>query len=243
MLRLALTLVMALGAVGAAGAWGRLESTSRDLGDFDRVRLTTGSIEVEVSDARDGARLEATLDSRRTLTVAERDGELVIGVSGVVVGFAGNEVIHLFVPRNKAVQIGGGSGSVKIADVEFDELTVRVGSGSIRVIDCQGLMSLEAGSGHIEVERISGTLKVTAGSGSILGEAVTPTGDSSFKTGSGSIEMQFLNAEDQLSFDLDAGSGSIRIGDIKGADRVIYGAGQIKITGRSGSGSQNYTFR
>lgn len=104
-------------------------------------------------------------------------------------------------------------------------------------------MKIDIGSGSVELTDVAGEFIISSGSGSISGTGVTLTGDSLFDTGSGRVEMAFLNRMEELTFDLDSGSGSIRVDDIRDADRVIIGSGDIKVSGSTGSGSQEYRTR
>ena len=114
-------------------------------------------------------------------------------------------------------------------------------SGSQDYRDVKGEIVANAESGSIRLDDVTGVLSISAGSGDVTGISVALTGDSSFTTSSGSIDMTFENSEGELSFDLDAGSGEIRVGDTHGADRVIIGTGGIEVRGRSESGDQDYT--
>ena len=153
------------------------------------------------------------------------------------------EVVKLFMPSGVAADFRAGSGSVEVTGLRFDELSIEVGSGSATVRNSDGPMTIDVGSGSVRLDDVAGQFDLNSGSGSIKGEKVLLRGDSSFDAGSGRIEMSFLNNEDELSFDLDAGSGSIRVGDIRGGDRVIIGSGAIEVTGNTGSGSQEYRFQ
>ena len=84
---------------------------------------------------------------------------------------------------------------------------------------------------------------LTNGSGGITGDSITLMGDSSFSNGSGRIDLSFGNSENELAFDLETETGSIRVGDVRSRDRVSHGSGYIKITGRGGSGRQKYEVR
>lgn len=238
-------MIMMVAAVAGAFSRGELESTEHDLSDFDSVRLTTPSVKIEVVETSGRSRIEATLDSRRDIDITERGGDLVIEVSRIlgITRIGRREVVKLFMQSGATADFRAGSGSVEVTGLRFDELSIAVGSGSINVRECEGSMTIDVGSGSVRLDDVAGEFELSSGSGSLKGEKVLLQGDSSFDAGSGKIEMSFLNTEDELSFDLDAGSGSIRVGDIRGGDRVIIGSGAIEVSGNTGSGSQEYRFQ
>jgi hypothetical protein len=67
------------------------------------------------------------------------------------------------------------------------------------------------------------------------------TDNSRFKASSGSVIIGLLNEENDLSFDLDAGSGGLYALGSNADDRLILKKGPILITGVTTSGNQRYT--
>jgi len=232
-------------AIGVAGRAGTLETTARELGEFESLRVSAGSIPIEIAGAQGTPRLEASLDTRRELIVTEDGGALAVEVSENVGIFRlpRQEIIRLLVPEGTRTEIDSGSGSVEVDGVDFSQLVVDTGSGSVAIARSSAVVKIDVGSGSVDLTDVAGELTISSGSGSLSGDGVRLTGDSSFDTGSGSIDMVFLNSEDELAFDLDSGSGSIRVGGVKGADRVRLGSGEITVRGSSGSGSQEYRTR
>ena len=240
-----LIFVLIAASFASASSRRELETTQRELGNFQSLRINSKSVSIETFRSAGSARLEATLDSRRKLTVSERGNDVIIEVSQVrrVSLRGGRENIVLYIPNGKDVVLQAGSGSIKVEGLMFSELEVDVGSGSVDIDQCSGPTTIDVGSGSIRLNDVEGSFDVSTGSGSTKGEGIKLTNDSSFRAGSGSIELSILNTEDELAFDLDAGSGSIRVNDIRGADRVVVGSGNIEVTGRTGSGSQRYETR
>jgi DUF4097 and DUF4098 domain-containing protein YvlB len=226
---------------------GEAETHSRSLTSFDSFTLSASSLAIEVFETQGQPLLETTLNSRRKLTVRENAGRLTVEVSKIwrIISPRIPEVIKLYVPSGTitTAEVETSSGSIRITDIEFTNLDVGAHSGSIHISRCDGAIEIETKSGSVSLDEFSGAVDITTKSGSILGERVFVRGDSSLTSKSGSIEFSFLNPQDDLAFDLEAGSGSIRVGDIRGADRVVYGAGGIKITGRSRSGNQKYMYK
>jgi hypothetical protein len=79
-----------------------------------------------------------------------------------------------------------------------------------------------------------------ASSGKIHGEQITLTGNSSFRTSSGSIDYDFTNDIDELKFELESSSGQIVAGGTSAKGTVITGNGDILVKGKSSSGRQSY---
>ena len=228
-----------------AGPIGEIESAERELPDFDRLQVTVPGVSVEIVETRGIPRLVTRLNSRRELTVSARGGSIEIDVSR---GWGlrriwQREVVRLEISRGTIADIRAGSGSVDIYGVDFEDMRVDVGSGSVTVEDSRAPMTITVGSGRVELDDVTGALEISSGSGSIVGQRILLTDDSSFRTGSGRIDLLLDNAEEELSFDLDVGSGSIRVGAIRTSHRLRHGSGDIAIRGSSGSGSQEYQFR
>jgi len=134
------------------------------------------------------------------------------------------------------------SGNLKINEVNGN-LTANATSGNIQIYNVSGNTSADCSSGNIKMGDIIGMLHVGTSSGNIRGEGIKLTGESRFKASSGNITIELRNDEDELSFDLDAGSGNLRAGSSRADDRLILTKGPIKITGISSSGNQTYTIR
>lgn len=112
-------------------------------------------------------------------------------------------------PRNLAVVIDDGSGSIEVHDVAAVE--IEDGSGSIDVAGVAGAVSIDDGSGDIDIED-AGSVRITDGSGSIdvrtIRGAVVIDED-----GSGGIEI--ADVAGNVTVDED-GSGSIAVRGIAG---------------------------
>lgn len=132
------------------------------------------------------------------------------------------------------------SGRQTISDIDGD-LESKASSGSIRVSEVKGRMELETSSGEIKLDDVKGKLKAKSTSGGISGSEVALTGDSEFKSTSGSIRIDLSNDIEEVDFDLHGSSGSLKAGSSQGkGDLVINNRGKIKVYGKSSSGSQRY---
>lgn len=120
------------------------------------------------------------------------------------------------------------------------ELQAEATSGDIDVNKVVGDIMLGATSGDLELDGIKGAIKARTTSGEIEGDYITLAGNSSFRTTSGEIYMILENELDELSFDLRASSGDLRVGGIRSEDHLVLKKGNIMIQGVSTSGDQTY---
>ncbi len=138
-------------------------------------------------------------------------------------------VDHLLrVPAAVDVQIDSGSGSVRVSGLE-GVVVANTGSGAIELVGLSGRVTAETGSGGIVLERVAATADVSTGSGSIratAGESV----QFAARTGSGSMNLEFASAPDDV--ELETGSGSVTIGVPSGSYRLDLD---------TSSGSTNFT--
>ncbi len=117
-------------------------------------------------------------------------------------------VDHLLrVPAAVDVEIDTGSGSVAVAGLT-GSVHIDTGSGVIEVSDVSGRVFADSGSGGVVLDGVSGETDVHTGSGGIRGNGLTIRrliGE----TGSGSIDVHFVAAPDDV--ELEAGSGSVTL--------------------------------
>jgi DUF4097 and DUF4098 domain-containing protein YvlB len=132
------------------------------------------------------------------------------------------------------------SGNLKVDEVDGD-LEAHASSGNITIYEVRGDVEADCSSGNIKLRDIEGRLNVGTSSGNIRGEDILLTGDSRFKASSGNVTIGLINSEDDLSFDLDSGSGNLYAAGSTSDDRLILRKGPINITGITTSGSQRYT--
>ncbi|MRT91806.1 DUF4097 family beta strand repeat-containing protein [Ancylomarina sp. 16SWW S1-10-2] len=131
------------------------------------------------------------------------------------------------------------SGDFLFFDVTGD-LTTRTSSGDLQFENIDGRISNVSTSGDLIINNAKSVLNLTTTSGDISGNAVELIGDSMFKSTSGDVSMDFNNNVNDMSFDLKASSGDLRVGS-RSADRKLYmNNGNLWIYGISSSGNQNY---
>ena len=131
------------------------------------------------------------------------------------------------------------SGRVEVINVAGD-VTATASSGDVRLSAVEGDLELSSSSGGIYLSSTQGSVIARATSGSIVGNDVRITGDSTYETSSGNIEMDFDNPLNDLSFRLSSSSGRLRIGNLTGEKNLAAGEGNIRVSGESSSGNQSY---
>lgn len=131
------------------------------------------------------------------------------------------------------------SGSQSITSIGSN-LYTKASSGSIKIDGVTGNVKANTTSGGMNLNKVTGSVNLQSSSGGQRGTEIKLTGNSSFKSSSGSVSMQLLNDANELSFDLNASSGSLNAKGSSGRKHLVLDGGPIKIIGNSSSGSQSY---
>jgi hypothetical protein len=141
---------------------------------------------------------------------------------------------------NGTVSLRTSSGGMSVQGFEGD-LNLHVSSGSIDAKAVRGTLDAHTSSGSIDVVDAQGWVRLDTSSGSI-DYSGSPEGDCSFKTGSGSIDLQ-LPSDLDARVDLHTGSGTIKVNyplegerdrhDVRG---VIGNGRGVSINARTSSG-------
>lgn len=134
------------------------------------------------------------------------------------------------------------SGNIRIKNLEGDS-EIKATSGNINLENLLGNTFAHCSSGNITMRQLNGRLNTGTSSGNISGVNILLKSDSEFKATSGNIKIDLMNTEDDLSFDLEAGSGNLRAARNSGEDKMIIRGGGINIRGISSSGNQTYITR
>lgn len=96
---------------------------------------------------------------------------------------------------------------------------------------------VETVSGNVSLDAVEGRILARTVSGAITGWDIALTGDSSFSTISGNVELSLDTAIDDLCFDLSTLSGRIVVGNIRAERGLRMGFGGTSVRGHSVSGS------
>ncbi len=140
---------------------------------------------------------------------------------------------------NGTVKSTSSSGSQYINAVKSN-IVSSASSGSIKLENIFADVNSKASSGSIKLNNVKGALNLVTSSGSQYGSAITLSGNSSFKSSSGSIKMELTNNSEELSFNLLASSGGLNAKGVSGKKKLNIEKGEIHIHGVSSSGSQSY---
>jgi hypothetical protein len=210
--------------------WRNIQGLLRfDIPDNIQVVVDNSSGNIDADDlSASEIKLEA---SSGNITANKMSGELYLKCSSGNITLSG---------QKGNVSARASSGNLKIDKVD-GELTAHASSGNITINDVNGDVEADCSSGNIKMRDIEGGMNAESSSGNIRGEGILLTNDSRFKATSGNITIGLLNGEDDLSFDLDAGSGNLYAAGSSADDKLILKKGPIMITGITSSGNQRYT--
>ncbi|NPA36483.1 MAG: DUF4097 family beta strand repeat protein [Chlorobi bacterium] len=191
------------------------------------ITMTTSSGGISVKDVTGDTHITTTSGS---INVSGLNGSLYS------VSSSGNQKIE-GVKGN--VKITSSSGSIHMNMINGN-INARTASGSIMVEQANGNMIAMSSSGSIKLDNITGTINLITTSGSQRGSGIKLTGDSSFKSSSGSVNMELLNDIYELNFEIYSSSGDIYAKGTKATHKLIKGNGPIKVYGKTSSGNQSY---
>lgn len=131
------------------------------------------------------------------------------------------------------------TGSIAITSVDGD-LEVSSSTGSQRYEEVTGDIDARSTTGRIELSDTEGRLRLRTSTGRQVGTDVLLTGNSSFDSTTGDIEMDLVNDVDALEFDLSSTTGSLRVGGDR-SQRELFASGTgFTVTGSTSTGSQHF---
>ncbi|MCM3749590.1 DUF4097 domain-containing protein [Paenibacillus pasadenensis] len=199
------------------------KTKSIDAADMSKLKLDTGSMNVELVKLPDSETIVASLTGRASkkysnqidVRLSGRDGTITVeGIQqhGFTFGISIVDVkLRLALPERvyDSIELKLGSGNVDAEGIRANELLIQVGSGSIELSDMEASKTeLHSGSGKVEAEDSRlGELTANLNSGDIKLENVQ--GSLKAETGSGSIKIELQNLASPI--EARTSSGSIRI--------------------------------
>ena len=159
---------------------------------------------------------------------------------------------------NDTLKISSISGNISVNNIQCNaKLTSTSGSincnncsgnieaksenGNIKINNIKGDVIAESISGELNLINIVGTINALTACNSIKGSSIMITNNSYFESNSGNIEIDFLNTQKSLSFDLSSETGILEANKIENMNKLIITEGTVKITGTTFSGNQKYS--
>jgi hypothetical protein len=214
---------LVLAAVNACAS-GREEDGPAELFGITDIVVKSGPFDVRVTGGEDG---DLCIDSDEALPV---------------------RVLHRQEGSRLDVWIQGDgtfqhapSGPLRVPAAFDVDLVVQASSGTVFVDGVgDGKCSIRTISGAITVSHVRGSLVFDSVSGSISGRGLTLTGDSSFSSVSGNIDVALATPLEELSFDLKSISGRITVGSIRTERGLRMGFGETRVRGNTISGNLSF---
>jgi len=138
---------------------------------------------------------------------------------------------------NGAVKCKISSGVVELTDID-GPVDLNSSSGRLKAKDIRGKVDVKLTSGSVNMENIAQLGELTLSSGSIKAENAGLSAYTKLNGNSGSIRIKTPTALNLYNFTLNAGSGSVRVGDVSKAKLLeINNYSQNTIKGSIGSGT------
>ncbi|MDT8340512.1 MAG: DUF4097 family beta strand repeat-containing protein [Longimicrobiales bacterium] len=176
-----------------------------------------------VYDRPGGGRFQSTFRVCEDGTLCDGGRRVAVRSSGS--GLAAHADLRVEVPAGVAIAVYGGVGEAVARDLRGD-LTLDLGSGSIRAEGIRGDVSMDTGSGGVRASGIRGSLSVDTGSGSVEMEDVEGA-VVGVDTGSGRVAGRQVRAE---RFEVDTGSGRVEFTDLSAPDVLVdTGSGGVEL--------------
>jgi hypothetical protein len=189
------------------------------------VTIGSGSVRIDAADV-ESTDIEVTGADSDDATVVQRGDEVHVAAPSRRGGLFGGRDrlgVRVTMPVGSAVVTKLGSADLS-ASGELGEISLRTGSGAVRVEAVRGDARAQSGSGEIDLGRVTGAATVSTGSGDIRLGSVG--GEVSARSGSGELRL----AEAHTHVALRTGSGNIGVGRTQRGQLVIStGSGDVRV--------------
>ncbi len=144
------------------------------------------------------------------------------------------------VPENIAVQIKTSFGNIDVSGLKNNDFDFQTTYGDIKASALSGSINLNSSYGDIDFNDLKGKIDIKTGYGDIIGKNITVSEHMNIKSGYGDIDCEIMNPITDCELDLKTGYGKVKINrtDLKleAGTKLIFGAGKIKLTVKSGYG-------
>jgi hypothetical protein len=204
-------------------ATGTIEIDHREVRSVESLRVIYPGDEVAYSGGEGRTELRVKDDGTFWADDDERGRKVRVSDSGG--GLEAHADLEITVPPGKTVLVFLAVGQVTIGNVSGD-LTVDVGSASIRSSGTQGRLVLDTGSGNVWLSETSGDVTVDTGSGNV---EVNGVGGSSLNidTGSGNVSGSGIEVASLIA---DTGSGNVELARVSASEIAVdTGSGGVAL--------------
>ncbi len=135
--------------------------------------------------------------------------------------------VTVSVPRSEAF-LDSKWVDLDIAVPTTTDLTVRSGSGDMKIEDVSGKTAIQTGSGDIQLQNVTGEATLSSGSGDMNIVQTHFNGQSSIKTSSG--DVSFDGTFDEAgTYDIESGSGDIKGSNLAGLVTLRTNSGDVEL--------------
>ncbi len=166
-----------------------------------------------------------------------------------------NARIVVLVPRGTLITTSGTVGSVTVTGISSEHIAVQTSTGAVRITESSGTIAVTASDATVDIEDVRGAVEVRTGNanveftgfrgsaavttsgGSITASRVALAADSTFRSGTGDIDVTLQNGFDSIRFVLNSSRGVLRVGGNTASRSLTYGTGPITIEGHSSGGN------
>ena len=210
---------------------------------FEESYQNINEIEIETITADvlivDGYELKVEANNLKNKLVSKNNnGELKIEELKTNVLFDSDNrgLITITIPKNlllNELSIDSGAGEININNININNFSLDLGAGSIKIINSKfNNTDIEGGAGKIEIkESTLKNLEFDAGVGKTSIEAYIP-GNSEIDCGIGQVDIVILDKEDDFTFSVEKGIGTIKINGIEyGNTTKVNGSNKFNIEG------------
>lgn len=128
----------------------------------------------------------------------------------------------------------------KISNID-GKLMLRTSTGELTLKNIEGHLQTLNDDGDVWIENLKGTMDLKSIAGRLTGTGILLTGNTSFETTKGRIEMELKNSLNELTFDLESNYGFLYIPGKAKKKKLNSGNGPIVITGRTNNGPQRFS--
>jgi DUF4097 and DUF4098 domain-containing protein YvlB len=202
----------------------------------ENIRISTGSgsLQAEI-DLLDYKTIDVSVSSGSVSYKRLSAGTTAVHVSNGgldIAGIGGDSLVSISSGRLQIGELSGqkhriktSSGRMRINSIRGDS-TIEVSSGGIAIEKVRGKIDLRASSGSIDIGGFSGEGSFELSSGNLSLDMRKLTGDLRFTVSNGDIELKLPG---EISFNLDAVTGSGKVLVYEGGNEIIRASGDSPV--------------